>query len=198
MFMIFILVRVLAPSVLLTGSINWHLGADRYHDHHYHDHNDHDGVDLDHIGVQNEYQQTMYQCTKYKFILTSLSSSLFLSRNDSRSTTLFIFSLSLFLFPIQSIFVTLISPQYGTELPGKETKLSICWQWINILETSCQVEAKLICRFQQNRQKMEKNLRSAANATMLRLMQVPWGHIWKHTVEKSQTNATSVTIPLLR
>ena len=29
------------------------------------------------------------------------------------------------------------------------------------------------------------------------LMQAIWGHIWKHTVEKSQTNATSVTMLLL-
>ena len=28
-------------------------------------------------------------------------------------------------------------------------------------------------------------------------MQALWGHIWKCTVEKSQTNATSVTLPLL-
>ena len=45
---------------------------------------------------------------------------------------------------------------------------------------------------------MEKSQTNATNVTMHLLRQAIWGHIWKHTVEKNQVNATNVTLPLLR
>ena len=44
----------------------------------------------------------------------------------------------------------------------------------------------------------EKNQTNATNVTLHPLMQVLWRHIWKFTVEKSLTNANNVTIHLLR
>ena len=45
---------------------------------------------------------------------------------------------------------------------------------------------------------VEKSQKNATNVTLLPLRQVHWGHIWKHTVEKSQTNVTNVTLyPLM-
>ena len=44
---------------------------------------------------------------------------------------------------------------------------------------------------------VEKSQTNATNVTMLALIQVHWGHIWKCTVEKGQINATNVTMPLL-
>ena len=44
----------------------------------------------------------------------------------------------------------------------------------------------------------EKSHTNATNATMPHLKQATWGHIWKRTVEKGQTNAASVTMYLLR
>ena len=41
---------------------------------------------------------------------------------------------------------------------------------------------------------VEKSQTNATNATMPPLVQTIWGNIWKHTVGKSQTNATSVTL----
>ena len=43
----------------------------------------------------------------------------------------------------------------------------------------------------------EKDQTNATNVTILLLVQAIWGHIWKHTVEKSQANAISVTMHLL-
>ena len=43
----------------------------------------------------------------------------------------------------------------------------------------------------------EKGQTNATNAIMHALIQVHWGHIWKHTAEKSQTNATNVIMHLL-
>ena len=42
---------------------------------------------------------------------------------------------------------------------------------------------------------MEKSQRNATNVTIPDLIQAPWVNIWKYTAEKSQTNATNVTIP---
>ena len=44
---------------------------------------------------------------------------------------------------------------------------------------------------------MEKSQTNATNVTLHPLGQAIWGHIWKHTVEKSQTNVTNATMPLL-
>ena len=45
---------------------------------------------------------------------------------------------------------------------------------------------------------VEKSQTNAANVTMPLLRQAVWGDIWKGTVEKSQTNAANVTLnPLL-
>ena len=41
---------------------------------------------------------------------------------------------------------------------------------------------------------VEKNQTNATNATMQPLRQATWRDIWKHTVEKSPTNATSVSM----
>ena len=46
---------------------------------------------------------------------------------------------------------------------------------------------------------VEKNQTNATSVTLHPLMQAIWGSIWKHTVEKNQTNATSVTLhPLMQ
>ena len=46
---------------------------------------------------------------------------------------------------------------------------------------------------------VEKSQTNATNVTMHRLIQALWGDIWKHTVEKSQINATNVTMhPLMQ
>ena len=44
---------------------------------------------------------------------------------------------------------------------------------------------------------VEKSQTNAINVTMLLLVQAILGNIWKRTVEKSQTNATNATMPLL-
>ena len=45
----------------------------------------------------------------------------------------------------------------------------------------------------------EKSWTNATNVNMPALIQVLWGRIWKHTVEKSQTNVTYVTLhPLVQ
>ena len=44
---------------------------------------------------------------------------------------------------------------------------------------------------------LEKSQTNATNATLPLLRQAIWGDSWKRTVEKSQTNATNVTMPLL-
>ena len=41
---------------------------------------------------------------------------------------------------------------------------------------------------------VEKSQTNATNVTMHPLLQAIWGHIWKDTVEKSQTNAANVTM----
>ena len=43
---------------------------------------------------------------------------------------------------------------------------------------------------------VEKSQTNATNVTMLPLRQAIWRHIWRHTAEKSQTDVTSVTIHL--
>ena len=45
---------------------------------------------------------------------------------------------------------------------------------------------------------MEKSQTNATNVILPLLMQLIWGDIWKRTVEKSQTYATNVTMHLLR
>ena len=45
---------------------------------------------------------------------------------------------------------------------------------------------------------MEKSQTNAASVTMPLFLQAIWGDIWKCTVEKSQTNAANVTLnPLM-
>ena len=44
----------------------------------------------------------------------------------------------------------------------------------------------------------EKNQTNVTNVTLHPLMQVHYGHIWKYTVEKGPTNATNVTLRPLR
>ena len=44
---------------------------------------------------------------------------------------------------------------------------------------------------------VEKSQTNATSVTLHALIQVLWGHIWKRTVEKSHTNATNVTTHLL-
>ena len=39
---------------------------------------------------------------------------------------------------------------------------------------------------------VEKSQTNAASVTMHRLMQVNWGDIWKYTMGKSKTNSTNV------
>ena len=46
--------------------------------------------------------------------------------------------------------------------------------------------------------KILKNTDDVMNVTMHLPMQDIWGHIWKRTVEKSQTNATNVALPFLK
>ena len=45
---------------------------------------------------------------------------------------------------------------------------------------------------------VEKSQTNATDVTLLLFGQAIWGDIWKRTVEKSQTNATNVTMHLLR
>ena len=45
---------------------------------------------------------------------------------------------------------------------------------------------------------VEKRQTNATNVTMPQLRQAIWGHIWKHTVGKNQTNATNVIMHPLR
>ena len=46
---------------------------------------------------------------------------------------------------------------------------------------------------------LEKSQTNATNVTIHRLIQALWGDIWKHTMEKSQINATNVTMhPLMQ
>ena len=44
---------------------------------------------------------------------------------------------------------------------------------------------------------LNKSKTNATNVTLPLLRQAIWGHIWKRTVEKSQINAANVTLPLL-
>ena len=44
---------------------------------------------------------------------------------------------------------------------------------------------------------VEKSRTNATNVTMPLLGQAIWGNIWKYTVEKSKTNATNATLPAL-
>ena len=44
---------------------------------------------------------------------------------------------------------------------------------------------------------LEKSQTNATCVTMHHLRQVIWGHTWKNTLEKSRTNVTSVTLPAL-
>ena len=44
---------------------------------------------------------------------------------------------------------------------------------------------------------VEKSRTNATSVTLPFLRQAIWGDIWKHTVEKSQTSATNVTLPAL-
>ena len=53
------------------------------------------------------------------------------------------------------------------------TTLNLCWEWQKWIQTS------------------------ATSVTLHPLRQTFWGGIWKHILEKSQTNATSVTLPAL-
>ena len=45
---------------------------------------------------------------------------------------------------------------------------------------------------------VEKSRTNAISVTTSHLGHAIWGHIWKHTVEKKQTNATSVTLHSLK
>ena len=45
---------------------------------------------------------------------------------------------------------------------------------------------------------VEKSQTNVTNVIMHLLMQAIWGRTWKHTVAKSQTNVTNVTLPHLR
>ena len=44
---------------------------------------------------------------------------------------------------------------------------------------------------------LEKSQTNATSVSMHPMMQAIWGYIWKRTVEKNQTYATNVTMPLL-
>ena len=71
-------------------------------------------------------------------------------------------------------------------------KHSTQWKWNKILKIM-----SLVWKMSISWTKMLKNWTNVTNGSMPPIIKSIWGHIWKHTVEISQTNATNVTMHLL-
>ena len=77
-------------------------------------------------------------------------------------------------------------------------------QWIKARQMQAMWTCIFLCRpFEETFENAQCNqcdyalYRNVTYVTLHPPGQTIWGHIWKHTLEKSQTNATNVTMPLL-